>query len=161
MSATANPPVAKKLKTTAKPFRTNSSGYKFLIEEFKKYNLDKQTGINPEETDNKVIGLFFDRAPELQSYSRKQFLKTNFRSTSNDFLVENLKSGFRRRAKEKTDTRVGGGMLEYFFYFYFYFFIFSSISHYFFSKKKSRTSSSTSSTSISNRIQITRFRRRL
>ena len=123
MSATDHPPVAKKLKITSKPFRTNSAGYKFLIDEFKRFKLDSRAGINPEETDNKVIGTYFDRTIELQPYSRKQFLRTNFRSASNDFLVESIKGGFRRRATELNESKIGGTLVEWNFFNLFFTFL--------------------------------------
>jgi hypothetical protein len=95
-------PEAKKLKPNSKSFCKDSQAYRFLLEQFALFVKDGKSGISPEETNNAVIGSYFDRTPEFEGYSKKQFIKVNFRTCANLFKLNNLKTGFRAKA---TDSR--------------------------------------------------------
>jgi hypothetical protein len=89
----------KKQRKSSKSLTTNSEGYHFLVSSFQKFRKNPSTGIDPSIRDKSQILNFYDYSPQLQSYSRLQFVK-NFKNISGDFILNETVTGFRAGAAE-------------------------------------------------------------
>ena len=103
-------------KKTSKSWGKKTEGYKFLINEFQRYEIDPRAGINCLETDKKTIELFFDRTPELHPYSRNYFAK-NFGTTARDYITEKNKLNQRAITFSSPSHSVLSARKSEFFYF--------------------------------------------
>ena len=103
-------------KKTSKSWGKKTEGYKFLINEFQRYEIDPRAGINCLETDKKTIELFFDRTPELHPYSRNYFAK-NFGTTARDYITEKNKLNQRAISFSSPSHSVLSARKSEFFYF--------------------------------------------
>ena len=93
---------SKKQRKSSKSLTPSSDGYLFLVSGFEKFRKNQSAGIDPRTRDKLQILNFYDYTPELQSYSRLQFVK-NFKNISSDFLLNEQVTGFRAA----TNTTIG------------------------------------------------------
>ena len=92
----------KKQRKSSKSFTPNSDGYRFTVSCLEKFRKNPTLGIDPCTRDKSKILNFYDYSPELQAYSRDQFVK-NFKNITSDFILNEQVAGFRAA----TNTTIG------------------------------------------------------